>query len=106
MEQTLEVQIKIPAEYVLIRKEYLRELEENSMEGQWWDLKDLMQQINSKDPKWVRDNILEPYRQQLDVLEDGLRIVFYPSPGQKWKFNATGMKKFLDNRFPEIWANE
>ncbi|WP_373706107.1 DUF771 domain-containing protein [Jeotgalibaca porci] len=106
MEQTLEVQIKIPSEYVLIRKEYLKELEDSSMEGQWWDLKDLMQRINSKDPKWVRENILEPYRQQLDVLEDGLRIVFYPSPGQKWKFNATGMKTFLDSRFPEIWANE
>lgn len=106
VEQIIEVQIKIPSEYALVRKEYLKELEDFSLEGQWWDLKDLMQWINSKDPKWVRDNILDPYREQLDVMEDGLKLVFYPSPGQKWKFNASGMKKFLDSHFSEIWTKE
>lgn len=106
MNQTLDVKIVIPSDYVLINKEQLKKLEQSSIEGEWWGFKDLMENVKSKDPQWVRENILERYREILDVHGTGLRIAFYPSPGQKWRFNAMGMKKFLDEYFPEIWMNE
>lgn len=106
MAQKLDVQIVIPSEYVLIRKDRYEKLEDAELKGQWWGLKELMERVSSKDPKWVRENILERYQELLDIDGQGLRIAFYPAKGQKWKFNAAGMKKFLDAYFPEIMESE
>lgn len=105
--QQLEVSltIPIPNDSVLIKKVELEELKSNSLQGVYWNMKDLEQRTGKKH-EWIKENILYPsrFRKTLDVECGG--FVFYPkSKGQTWTFQANKMAEFLDKHFKQIFSN-
>ncbi len=107
MKQTLDVSLSIPIPegMVIISEMKLRELEEKSLEGVYWSMKDLEMRINRKQ-EWIKRNILlnPKFKKKLDVDYGG--FVFYPDrPGQAWSFQANEMAKFLDDNFRSIFTH-
>lgn len=105
--QQLEVSltIPIPNDSVLIKKVELEELKNNSLQGVYWNMKDLEQRTGKKH-EWIKENILYPsrFRKILDVDSGG--FVFYPkSKGQTWTFQANKMAEFLDKHFRQIFSS-
>lgn len=105
--QQLEVSltIPIPNDSVLIKKVELEELKSNSLQGVYWNMKDLEQRTGKKH-EWIKENILYPsrFRKILDVDSGG--FVFYPkSKGQTWTFQANKMAEFLDKHFRQIFSS-
>lgn len=99
----VEMLIKIPEEYVLIKKIELEELRNNELTGVFWSMKNLEERVIRKS-EWIKDNILYPsrFRNILDVERGG--FVFYPKlKGQSWSFHAARMADFLDKNFSEIF---
>jgi len=105
MEQKLkvELEIKIPENYVLITKVEYKELQHDLLVGRYWTMQDLENQIGKKQV-WIKENILYPpkFKKQLDVLQGG--FVYYPkAKGEKWSFHATKMANFLEENFYKIF---
>ncbi|WP_099221879.1 DUF771 domain-containing protein [Listeria costaricensis] len=102
MIQHLEVNVLIPPEYVLVKKDEYENLLDERLNGRWWDMKKLVEHTNtSKD--WLVENIFyQPrFKKILDVKHGG--FVKYPTgKGSKWLFQAKQMCDFLDKFFPEI----
>lgn len=98
------ITVTIPATHVLISVEE-KELLENTardalLDGKWWSMKDLEASTGFK-YLWLRDNILYPFRSELDVDNGG--PVHYPSSkAGKWTMNAKRMAEFLEENFAEI----
>lgn len=105
MEQKLkvELEIKIPDDYVLITKIEYEELQQNRLVCRYWTMAELEDRIGKKQV-WIKENILyQPkFFKQLDVLQGG--FVYYPkAKGEKWSFHATKMANFLENNFYKIF---
>ncbi|QKS71939.1 DUF771 domain-containing protein [Paenalkalicoccus suaedae] len=104
MEQQLNVQLTIPVPegQVMISKVELEELKSSSLEGLYWNMKDLEKRTGKSDP-WIKENILYPtkFRQELDIKNGG--FVYYPVRGQTWSFQAKKMSKFLEDNFNRIF---
>lgn len=99
----VELEIKIPDEYVLITKENYEELKNAELFGVYWTMQDLEKRIGKKQV-WIKENILYPpkFKKQLDVQQGG--FVYYPAiKGEKWAFHATKMAQFLENNFYSIF---
>lgn len=102
----VELSIKIPSEYVVIKKVELQELKRQSLSGVYWTMKDLIARV-SKSDKWIKENILYPtkFKKKLDINNGG--FVYYPeSQGQTWSFQAAKMSKFLDDNFSKIYLKD
>src|SRR5690625_3281811 len=102
----VELSVQIPSEYILINKVELEELEQESLSGVYWSMKDLQKRINKSD-KWIKENVLYPthFKRILDIENGG--FVFYPkTQGQSWSFQANKMAKFLDDNFSNIFKTE
>jgi len=104
--QQLEVNLSIPvpSDQVLISKVELQELKQQSLSGQFWNMKDLEQRTNRKQ-EWIKENILFPsrFRKILDSENGG--FVYYPEKqGQTWSFQAKEMAAFLDKNFSKIFG--
>ncbi|MDD1503505.1 DUF771 domain-containing protein [Lysinibacillus sp. CNPSo 3705] len=96
--------ISIPEDMVLIKKVELEKLNEQSLTGVYWTMKDLEQRTNKKQA-WLKENILYPsrFKKQLDVNCGG--FVYYPTKsGEKWAFLASKMSKFLEDNFYLIFS--
>lgn len=105
--QQLEVNltIPIPADQVLISKIALQELENQSLVGVYWTMKDLEERTGKKH-EWIKENILYPSKfvKVLDVKNGG--CVYYPTKnGEKWTFQASKMAKFLEDNFYKIFGS-
>lgn len=99
-----EVIINIPADYVLVKKSELEELQQEQLSGVYWSMEELERRVNKKH-EWIKENILYPsmFREQLDVKNGG--FVYYPEVrGEKWSFHAVKMAKFLDDNFYRIFG--
>lgn len=101
MEQKLkvELEIKIPDEYVLITKIEYEELQHNRLVGRWWTMQDLEEKTGMK-AQWIKENVLyiPKFKKQLE------HFVHYPkSQGEKWSFQATKMKQFLEDNFHQVF---
>ncbi|EUJ41949.1 DUF771 domain-containing protein [Brochothrix campestris] len=105
--KSLEVKsvFQIPDGMVLVAEAELYQLEESSLLGKTWTMKDLEKRVQ-RQSKWIKENILEKplFKKYLDVENGG--CVFYPTPGtgEKWSFQAKGMADFLDQHFSEIYS--
>lgn len=100
---SVNLQIPIPTDQVLISKVELKELQQQQLSGVYWNMKDLEARTNKKSD-WIKENILYPsrFRKVLDSENGG--FVFYPkSKGQTWSFQAAKMAGFLDNNFHRIF---
>lgn len=93
-EQVIEVKIPIPAGWVLIREEENEKLLQERLLGRQWKMKDV-EKVIGKDARWIRDKILYPYRDELDVSKGG--FISYPkTTGQPWSFGALKMAHWLE----------
>lgn len=107
MQQQLEVSltIPIPNDSILVKRVELEELQNKSLQGVYWSMKDLELRTGKK-REWIKENILYPsrFRKILDVDSGG--FVFYPkSKGQTWTFQANKMAEFLDKHFIQIFSS-
>lgn len=105
MEQQLSVKltIPIPNDSVLIKKVELENLKRESLEGKYWNMKDLEKRTGKKN-EWIKDNILfvPKFKKELDINNGG--FVYYPEgPGQVWSFQASKMSTFLEENFHLIF---
>lgn len=101
---SVNLNIPVPADSVLISKIQLEELKKSQLQGVYWTMKDIQSHTNKKS-EWIKENILYPtrFRKILDAENGG--FVYYPkSKGQTWSFQATKMAKFLDDNFDKIFA--
>lgn len=90
--QTLDVQIKIPENYVLITKSNHEKYLEQELIGRIWNMKDLEERTN-RSSNWLRKNILEvpEFRKELEEF-----VLFPRTQGQPWKFGALKMSQWLE----------
>ncbi|GGB43393.1 hypothetical protein GCM10011409_21260 [Lentibacillus populi] len=98
--------IPVPTDQVLISKIELEELQQESLSGVYWNMKDLSKRINKSD-RWIKDNILyrPRFKKILDTENGG--FVYYPkNQGQTWSFQAKEMARFLDKHFIQIFGGE
>lgn len=101
---TVQLNIPIPADSILISKVEWQELKKQELSGVYWSMKDLEQRTGKKS-EWIKENILYPsrFRKVLDAENGG--FVFYPkSKGQTWSFHAPMMAEFLDKHFSQIFS--
>lgn len=101
--QSLQVNIQIPDDLVLIKKvEYERFLADQ-LHGRYWDIEDLEAHVK-KNYRWIRKHILmnPMFRRKLDVNYGG--FVSYPEKGEHWSFHAVKMSQFLDENFHTIFG--
>ncbi len=103
-ELSASITIHIPHDYILISKVEYKELKDQELSGQYWNMNDLEKRINKK-YDWIKTHILYPqhFEEILNVKNGG--FVYYPkSQGQSWSFHAAKMAKFLDEHFQEIFT--
>lgn len=93
MTQTLDVQIKIPENYVLIKQSDHQEFLEQNLIGRTWNMKQLEERTN-RSGQWLRRNILEvpEFRSELEEF-----VLFPQKQGQPWKFGALKMSQWLED---------
>ncbi|MCT1577567.1 DUF771 domain-containing protein [Oceanobacillus kimchii] len=107
MKQNLDVSLSIPVPegLVIISEVELKELQNNSLKGVYWSMRDLEKRINKKQ-EWIKKNILlkQEFKKEIDVEYGG--FVYYPDgSGQSWSFQATKMAEFLEDNFHKIFVN-
>ena len=101
MNQLLNVtlSIPIPDDHILIHRVELEKLEQETLQGKLWTMKDLEERTGHR-ADWIKEKILyvPALRKKLDVEHGG--FVFYPkSKGQPWNFHAAKMADFLDKHY-------
>lgn len=92
MSQTLDIQIKIPENYVLITKSDHSQFLEQQLIGRTWSMKQL-EEYTTRSGQWLRENILEvpEFREELQEF-----VSFPQRQGQPWKFGALKMSRWLE----------
>src|SRR5699024_2779959 len=106
MSQQLNVSLNIPvpSDQVLINKVELQELKQQSLTGQYWNMKDLEQRTNRKQ-EWIKENILITSRFRTKLNSEMCGFVLYTqSKGQTWSCQANQMAEFVDKRFSIIFG--
>ena len=94
--QTLDIQVQVPEDHVLIKRAELEELKNNDLTGKVWEMKDLSQ-ATRRSADWLKEYILYPYRSDLEA------FVKYPrGKGDRWKFGAKQMSQWLEDHLEEV----
>lgn len=97
--QTLNAQIQIPSDLVLITKVEYEELLKKETLGQFISLKKLCEHIGAS-PNYVKENILLNPRFKKEMQE----MVHFPtSQGDKWFIHRDKMFKFLDQQSVKVF---
>lgn len=100
MDQSLNITVVIPEEYVLVTKVEWEEMLDQKLKGKQWNMKDL-EKHTRRSNNWLKENTLYPNRQELDIKEGG--FVRYPkSSGSPWKFGAYRMGEWLEAHIDKI----
>ncbi len=102
---TITSTIEIPESHVLITKTEFEDLQQQSLSGKYWSMKDL-EQHTSKKSEWLKEKVLYPshFKTILDIENEG--FVYYPKKkGEPWAFHARKMALFLDENFHRIFSN-
>ena len=95
--------IPIPTDKVLINGVELEDLKKKSLNGVYWNMKELESRTGKKN-QWLKENLLYPsqFREVLDSKNGG--FVYYPqAQGESWAFQANQMADFLEKNFKEIF---
>lgn len=96
--------IPIPTDKVLINRVELEDLKKKSLNGVYWNMKELEIRTGKKN-QWLKENLLYPshFRKVLDSKKGG--VVYYPEvQGESWTFQAKQMAEFLEKNFNEIFS--
>lgn len=100
--QSLQAQIQIPSDLVLVSKVEYESLLNNTLEGKFLTLKQLAEHIGCS-TSYLKSEILYNPRYK-DILKD---FVYYPSnSGEHWRIKAKEMYKFLDSESIKIFLKK
>lgn len=96
--QTLDVQIKIPDDHILITRTEYEDLTSNVLLGKYLTLQDVMEHTGKSRP-WLEANLLShPIRKkQIEPFTH-----FPQGQGDRWAFKAKEMYEYLDREFLKI----
>lgn len=98
--QTLQVNIPVPADMVLIKRVDYEDMLTRVEREKIWNMNDL-EDITGRGQRWLKENILYVYRDELDLMQGG--FVKYPEKqGEQWKFEARRMSDWLDAHLKEV----
>jgi phage pi2 protein 07 len=98
--QTLDVKVAIPDDYILIKKVEWEEHLSRELTGKQWGMKEL-EEATGRKSNWLKENVLYPYRDELDVMSGG--FVRYPEKsGSPWKFGALKMSAWLEDNLERV----
>ncbi|RRG08801.1 MAG: DUF771 domain-containing protein [Lactobacillus sp.] len=102
------VTINVPEDQVIVDKSYIEGLEDykkrTSLEGQYWTMADLIARVGHE-RKWVKDNILGPFNDELSFENGGPAFIPVAGSKQQYSFNAKEMATFLSHHFPDIYKH-
>lgn len=88
--QTLNIEVKIPDDHVLVEKSNYEELITKQLIGKVWGMKDLEKHVG-RNNDWLKEKILYPHREELE------EFVTYPTrQGERWRFGALRMSEWLE----------
>lgn len=100
-QQSLDITVAIPDDYILVKKVDWEEMVERQLMGKQWNMKDLREATGGRDVNWLKEHILYPYRDELDVKQGG--FVRYPeASGVPWKFGAAKMSEWLESNLEKV----
>lgn len=109
MQQTISINtpitIQVPEEFKVVNRDEYDRLIEHDLLGKTWTMDDLRERLNNVDPRWIKDNILYPFRSELDIRCGGF-VVYPRTKGKPWKFQALKMAQFLDDHWELFMAKE
>lgn len=96
--QSLDVQIHIPEDFILIKKVEYEDLIKNDLTGKYLSVKDICK-LTGKSQTFIRDNLLkDPKRlKEIEAFSH-----FPQSQGDHWAFKAKEMREYLDKEFLPI----
>ena len=98
--QTLQVNIPVPSDMVLIKRVDYEEMLTKIDREKIWTMSDL-EEITGRGRQWLKEKILYVYRDELDLMQGG--FVRYPeNRGGQWKFEARQMSDWLDKHLKEV----
>ncbi len=100
--QTLQAQIQIPPEFVLISKVEYEELVNNTLDGKFLSLKEVADHIGCSTAYLKNEILYHPkYKSELSS------FIFYPSnSGQHWRIMAKPMYKFLERESVKLFLKK
>ncbi|WP_459076909.1 DUF771 domain-containing protein [Cohnella rhizosphaerae] len=95
----LQLSIKIPPEYVLIKQVQFEDLHRQELAGVYWNMNDLEHRIRRKSD-WIKTNILYPprFRRILDASEGGF-VFLSPKP-------KVSLGHFKQIRWQNSWTGD
>ena len=102
--QTIEasVSIKIPEEYVLVKRTELQELKDETERGVTWGLADMKRELHiPKSLPWIREAVLKPNRQEIDRKNGGW-CVFGEGTGHRYSVQPSGARKWFEENWKRI----
>lgn len=104
--QTLEIntpiQIVVPSEFKIVEAAEYEELKNRDLMGKTWSIKDLQERLQMNHPDTVKEKVLYPFRDELDVSKGG--FVRYPKvQGKKWAIQASKMSEWLEKNWNKVY---
>lgn len=102
--QTIEanVSIKVPEEYVLVKRTELQELKDETERGVTWGLADMKRELGiPKSLEWIREVLLKPNRQEIDR-ENGGWCVFGEGRGHRYSIQPSGAREWFEENWKRI----
>lgn len=90
--QTLDLQITIPENLVVIEKSEYNEFLEQQLIGRVWNMQQL-EKVTNRSAQWLKENVLEvpEYKEELEAF-----VHFPKAQGERWKFGALRMSEWLE----------
>lgn len=108
MPQTIEIntpiQILIPSHLKVVEIEEYESLKKKDLMGKTWTMENLKDQLKTTDEDWIKEKILYPNRDILDVRNGGF-VRYSKGKGNPWKFNALEMAKYLQENWADIMSD-
>jgi len=104
--QTLEIntpiKIIVPSQFKVVDAEEYDNLKKIDLIGKTWSMKDLQAKLQMNHPDVVKEKVLYPFRNELDV-ENGGFVKYPKSQGKKWAIQASKMTIWLDENWCKIY---
>lgn len=102
--QVFNVEVPIPVDLVVIKREEYLELLDQAKEGQWWTLDDIISLLGFGRTKVINDILLNPrFKKEMDIEQNPDGFVVYPKgKGSPYMFLASRARKYFEANFATI----
>ena len=106
LEQTLNVQINIPSDYVVISKSEYTKLLDERLEGRWWNMNDIRQRVSCSTVAFTERILDQPKFKKIIDIDNGGFVRYPKKSGERFMFLASETVKFMESNFAEIWKTD